>query len=109
MPRYKRLGYVEKKKGLQSWEFHFDYSQLDNQRTEVEVFVLGRPKKSAIAEINRLRAKNKAQAKQAIQLRRALLTLSSAHELELEHIYGEMDSLWNAREVVSKFIREGTQ
>ena len=63
----------------------------------------------AIAEIKRLRAKNKAQAKQAIQLRRALLTLSSAHELELEHIYGEMDSLWNAREVVSKFIREGTQ
>ena len=107
MPRYKRLGYVEKKKGLQSWEFHFDYSQLDNQRTEV--FVLGRPKKSAIAEIKRLRAKNKAKAKQAIELRRALLTLSSAHELELEHIYGEMDSLWNAREVVSKFIREGTQ
>ena len=63
----------------------------------------------AIAEIKRLRAKNKAQAKQAIQLRRALLTLSSAHELELVHVYGEMDSLWNAREVVSKFIREGTQ
>jgi len=63
----------------------------------------------AIAEIKRLRAKNKAKAKQAIELRRALLTLSSAHELELEHIYGEMDSLWNAREVVSKFIREGTQ
>lgn len=37
-------------------------------------------------------------------LRRALLEMQVAHELELSHVYGEIQSLWDARETVKKFL-----
>jgi len=40
------------------------------------------------------------------ELRRALLTLQGAGELDLQRIYGEIQSLWDAHEVVQKFLRE---
>jgi hypothetical protein len=40
------------------------------------------------------------------KLRRALLTLRQAGEIELRHVYGEINSLWEARETVRKFLRE---
>jgi hypothetical protein len=39
-------------------------------------------------------------------LRRALLTLHQADELQLQHIYGEMQCLWDAREAVLDFLYE---
>ncbi len=43
MPRYQKLGHITKKKGWQSWEFHFNYGLL--QGDTVEVFVIKRLKK----------------------------------------------------------------
>lgn len=43
MPRYQRLGHICKKKGIQLYEFHFDYGLLQGDTTEV--FVVKRPKK----------------------------------------------------------------
>ena len=42
------------------------------------------------------------------ELRRALLTLRQAGEIELRHVYGEINSLWEARETVRKFLREAS-
>ena len=42
------------------------------------------------------------------ELRRALLTLQQAGELELQHLYGEMQSVWNARESVQDFLRDSS-
>lgn len=40
-------------------------------------------------------------------LRRALLTLKQAGELNVQHVYGEMQSLWEARETVRDFLKGG--
>ena len=40
------------------------------------------------------------------KLRQALLTLRQAGEIELRHVYGEINSLWKARETVREFLRE---
>lgn len=42
-----------------------------------------------------------------IALRRALITLRQAGELNLHHVHGEMNSLWDARETVLDFLEEG--
>ena len=41
--RYKKLGFIKKKSGLQLYEFHFDYSLLGNDETQV--FVISKPKR----------------------------------------------------------------
>jgi hypothetical protein len=40
--RYKKLGIVRKKPGLQSWEFEFNYTLLSG--AETEVFVVSGPR-----------------------------------------------------------------
>ncbi len=44
--RYEKLGFIRKKRGLQMWDFHFDYSLLRDGDTEV--YVVKRPKRHAI-------------------------------------------------------------
>ena len=41
--RYKKLGTINKRKGLQMWEFNFNYSLLPDDNTEV--FVVSKPKR----------------------------------------------------------------
>ena len=46
--RYQKLGNVKKKKGLQLWEFHFNYSLLSNDITKV--FVMKKAKKKVLGK-----------------------------------------------------------
>lgn len=41
--RYKKLGTINKRKGLQMWEFNFNYGLLADGDTEV--FVVSKPKR----------------------------------------------------------------
>lgn len=56
--------------------------------------------------IVRLEESCKALKEQEKRLRRAILVLRQAGEIELHHVYGETDSLWQARDTVWEFLQE---
>lgn len=44
--KYKKLGTIKKAKGLQIWEFDFDYSLIDGEQTDVFVVAKSKSRKT---------------------------------------------------------------
>jgi len=56
MPRYQKLGTIEKRKGLQLYEYCFNYGLLPDDKI-VDVFIVKKPK-NKILQIKKIKKKS---------------------------------------------------